>query len=287
MSAVLLGDVTYEVALAGEGPVVVFLHGFTGSRADWDRFAAALAPTHATVAVDLLGHGATSRPTVPARYALDRQAADLAEVVGRLAPRPAILVGYSYGARIALQLASDHPTRVRALALVSPSAGILDDEDRAARRAADEAIAADLEHGGIGAFVERWEALPMFAGERRLPDAIRADMSRRRRANDPAALAAALRGAGQGAMAPLHARLGTIAVPTAILAGANDQVGVARARIVAAAIPGAALEILEDVGHAPQREVPDRFAAWLATSIERPRSPSPVFVPASHQRSAP
>lgn len=287
MTAVAVGDATYELAVVGEGPAVVFLHGFTGSAVDWERFAAALAPAHATVAVDLLGHGATSRPTVPARYALDRQAADLAEVLGRLAPGPATLVGYSYGARIALQLAADHPARVRGLALVSPSAGIADDEDRAARRAADEALAAELERDGIDAFVQRWEALPMFAGERRLPDAIRADTSRRRRANDPAALAAALRGAGQGAMAPLHGRLATIAIPTAILAGANDQAGVARARVVAAGIPGATVEILEDVGHAPQREVPDRFAAWLSASIERLRPPSPVLVPASPQRSAP
>ncbi len=293
MSAVALDDVTYELVVVGEGSTVVFLHGFSGSAADWEPFAAALAPTHATLAVDLLGHGATSRPTAVARYALDRQAADLVDVVGRLAPGPAILVGYSYGARIALQLAADHPTRVTGLALVSPSAGIADDEDRAARRAADEALAADLERDGIDAFVERWEALPMFAGERRLPDPIRTATSRRRRANDPAALAAALRGAGQGVMAPLHHRLGTIAVPTAILAGANDQAGVARARIVAAGIPGADLEVLEEVGHAPHREVPDRFAAWLAAALggfesrRSPSDPSPVLVPSSRDRSAP
>ncbi len=287
MKSIDLVDVTYRVTMAGDGPGIVFLHGFTGSGSEWAPFVETVAASHATVTVDLLGHGATSRPTDPARYVLERQASDLAAIIAALDCGPAIVVGYSYGARIALQLATDHATRVAGLALESPSAGIPNDEDRAARLDADAALAAGLERDGIDAFVERWTALPMFAGERRLPDPVRADIDRRRRANDPAALAAALRGAGQGAMSPLDDRLGAVTVPTAILAGALDPTGLARARVVAAGIPGATLEVLEDVGHAPHREAPDRFAAWLAASIDRIASASPVLVPSSQRRSAP
>ena len=293
MSAIDLGDVTYEVVEVGEGPRVVLLHGFTGSSSDWAPLADALAPTHGTVRVDLLGHGRTSRATDPARYALERQAADLARVVRHLEIWPAILVGYSYGARIALRLTIDHPALVAGLALESPSAGIPDAEERAVRRAADEALATGLERHGIDAFVERWMALPLFAGEARLPEGIRHEIERHRRANDPFALAAALRGAGQGAMTQLHDRLAGIGIPTSILAGANDATGLARARIVAAGIPGATLKVLEDVGHAPHREAPDRFAAWLAAWLDRigspssPSGPSPAVVPPSQHRSAP
>jgi len=293
MSAVALTDVTYEVAVGGHGPAILFLHGFTGSGAEWGPFLAALAPAHTTVTVDLLGHGATSRPTDPARYALVHQSADLAQILGRLDIGSAIVVGYSYGARIALQLAVDHPARIAGLILESPSAGIADPDERAARRAADEAFAGDLERDGIEAFADRWEAMPMFAGERRLPDPVRGELARRRRANDPLALAAALRGAGQGAMTPLHDRLAAISVPTGILAGSTDAVGLARAQVVATAIPGATMEVLDGVGHAPHREAPDRLAAWLDRALDRiesasaPSDPSPALVPSPQRRSAP
>lgn len=288
MTTIHLADVTYHVTLAGNGPAVAFLHGFTGSGAEWAPFTDAQAIARTAVTIDLLGHGASSRPTDPDRYDLARQAADLAAVIERLDLGPAAVIGYSYGARIALQLTVDRPALVTGLVLESASAGIPDAEDRAARLAADGALAADLERDGIDVFADRWEAMPMFAGERRLPDPVREDLSRRRRTNDPAALAAALRGAGHGAMTPLHDRLVGIGAPTAVLAGAADPTGLARARIVAAGIPGATLEVFADVGHAPHREVPDRFAAWLAASVDRiSTASSPILVPSSQRRSAP
>lgn len=286
MSAVELDDVAYEVVVSGVGPLVLFVHGFTGSGADWAPAGSSMAASHTAILVDLLGHGGSAHATEAARYLLERQAADLARIVERLEQGPATVVAYSYGARIALQLALDHPSVVSGLALESPSAGIADATERAARREADEALARDIERDGIDAFVERWEALPLFDGERRLPSPVRADLARRRRANDPASLAAALRGAGQGTMAPLHARLSTIAVPVAILAGALDPSGLARARTVAEGVPAATLEILDDVGHAPHREAPDRFAAWLARALDRIAAPSSVLVP-TQRRSAP
>lgn len=281
------GDVTYDAAIVGGGPPILFLHGLTGSGPEWGPFTEAMAATRTVVTVDLLGHGTSSRPTNPERYALERQARDLAAIIARIGRGRAMVVGYSYGARIALRLTVDHPSLVSGLALESPSAGIPDVDQRAARRAVDETLAGDLERDGIEVFVERWTALPLFAGERRLPDPVRDELARRRRANDPMALAAALRGAGQGAMTPLHDRLAAISVTTAILAGALDPTGLARARIVAAAIPGAALEILGDVGHAPHREAPDRFATWLASSLDQITSSTPVLVPSSQRRSTP
>ncbi len=268
-SVVANGDTAYGVVVAGSGAgrPAVLLHGFTGNADDWAPFVPALVAGRTVIALDLLGHGASARPADPARYTLDRQAADVADLVTALATAPAILVGYSYGARIALQVARDHAAAVAGLALVSPSAGIADPAERAARRTSDEALAEDLEREGIDAFVRRWADLPVFAGERRLPPAVREEHDRRRRANDARALAAALRGAGQGAMTPLHDVLAAIRAPVAVLAGALDAAGAARARDVAERIPSATLTILDDAGHAPQREVPDRFRGWLVATL--------------------
>jgi 2-succinyl-6-hydroxy-2,4-cyclohexadiene-1-carboxylate synthase len=245
------------------------LHGFTGSSADWAPFRPALERLTQPVALDLLGHGSSSAPRDPARHAVERQAADLAAFLCTEGLAPAHVMGYSFGARVALRLALDHPDVVRSLVLESPSAGIADEAARADRGAADERLAQLLETDGIAAFTNRWEALPLFATERALPATTQAEIRAGRLRNDPQGLAASLRGAGQGAMVPLHDSLSHIAVPATVIAGAQDQAGLPRAESVAHAIPSARLVVVPEVGHAVHREAPARFARELAAHLVR------------------
>jgi 2-succinyl-6-hydroxy-2,4-cyclohexadiene-1-carboxylate synthase len=245
----------------------MMLHGFTGSSADWEPFRPALERLTAPIAVDLLGHGASDAPPDPVRHAVERQAADLADLLRTMGAAPAHVVGYSFGARVALRLAVDHPDVVRSLVLESPSAGIADPAARAERRAADEDLARLLEREGIQAFVDRWEALPLFATERSLLDEERTAIRAARLRNDPRALAASLRGAGQAAMEPLTHALTSMAMPVTVLAGALDPVGLPRAESVARAIPSARLVVVAGAGHAIHREAPVRFARELAAHL--------------------
>lgn len=261
--------IRYAIASSGVGVPVLLVHGFTGSGAAWTPFRPALERLTRPVAVDLLGHGASDAPPDPARHAVERQAADLAAFLRADDLAPAHVAGYSFGARVALRLAVDHPDVVRSLVLESPSAGIADAAARAERRAADERLAQLLEREGIAAFVERWEALPLFAGERTLPAEARHAIRAERLRNDPQGLAASLRGAGQGVMAPLHDALPGLAVPATVIAGALDQAGLPRAGAVASAIPSARLVVVPDVGHAVHREAPVRFARELAAHLVR------------------
>lgn len=261
--------IRYAVARSGVGVPVLLLHGFTGRGADWDPFRPALERLTRPVAVDLLGHGASDAPVDPARHAVERQAADLAAFLRADGLAPAHVAGYSFGARVALRLAVDHPDVVRSLVLESPSAGIADATARSDRRAADERLAQLLEREGIAAFVDRWEALPLFAEEQTLPvEARRATRAERLR-NDPRGLMASLRGAGQGAMVPLHDALPDIVLPVTVIAGALDQAGLPRAGSVAHAIPSARLVVVPDVGHAVHREAPMRFLRELAAHLVR------------------
>jgi 2-succinyl-6-hydroxy-2,4-cyclohexadiene-1-carboxylate synthase len=256
--------VRYETRVGGRGPAVLLLHGFTGRGADWGPFLPALRRVATTIVVDLLGHGRSDAPADPARHALERQADDLAAILRRTKAVPATVVGYSFGARVALRLAADAPDVVRSLLLESPSAGIADPTERAARGAADEALAERIERDGIEAFVDTWwETAPVFASERRLPAATRARFRAGRLRNSPAALAGSLRGAGQGAMTPLFDRLPGFVVPTLVVAGRLDAPGFERARAVASAIPGARLEPIEGAGHAAHRERPAVFRRLL------------------------
>jgi 2-succinyl-6-hydroxy-2,4-cyclohexadiene-1-carboxylate synthase len=256
-----------EVAVTGAGPALLLLHGFTGTADTWRVVVDALAGQRRAIAPDLLGHGRSAAPGDPARYTLARQADGLVRLLGSLDARPADVVGYSMGARLALRLVIDHPGAVRSLVLESPSAGILDAQQRARRRAADERLANRLEHLGLVAFVDAWEAQPLFASQAALPLEARARLRAERLGHDPRGLAAALRGAGQGAMAPLHHRLGDIGCPVLLVAGALDPVGHERARQVARGIVQARLELVEGAGHAPHLEMPEVFSDLLITHL--------------------
>lgn len=261
--------VRYAFRRSGVGSAVLLLHGFTGRGADWEPFRPALGRLTMPIAVDLLGHGASDAPGDAQRHAVERQAADLAAFLRAEGLAPAHVVGYSFGARIALRLAADHPDVVASLVLESPSPGMPDPTARATRRAADEELARMLDWEGIAAFVAHWESLPLLATERDAAPEERARLHAQRLANDPHGLAASLRGAGQGSMAPLHDVLPGIGAPTTVIAGALDQVGLPRARSVAQALPGARLVVVPAVGHAPHREAPATVLQELAAHLVR------------------
>ncbi len=248
-----------NVLTRGSGPAMLLLHGFTGTALTWSRQLDAWADSYRVIAPDLLGHGASAAPVDPAAYALERQAEQLAELLDLLAASPATVVGYSMGARLALVLALEHPVTVERLVLESPSAGLAAPADRAARRAADDRLADDIERDGVDAFVARWEAMPIFAGQASLPEDVQARQRNERRRHTATGLAASLRGAGQGVMTPLHDRLHAIRAPALVIAGSLDETGLARARIVADGLSDVRIEIVTGAGHTPHLETPDAF----------------------------
>lgn len=254
----LVHGLRWAVRIRGTGEPLLLLHGFTGRGTSWGSHVAAFAERFRAIVVDLPGHG-RSGIGEPWRMTVEQAANDLDEILTRLGAAPANVLGYSLGARIALQLAVAHPEDVARLVLESPSAGLPTAAERIARRVADEALAARLERDGIEAFVDEWERQPIFASHADLPAWTRARQRAIRLANDPAGLAASLRGAGQGSMEPLHARIQELEAPTMVITGALDERGLPRAERVARGIPGARLAIIERAGHTPHDERPAPF----------------------------
>jgi len=120
--------------------------------------------------------------------------------------------------------------------LVSCSAGIEDDAERAARRRADEALAEHLESAPFEQFIERWGSQALFAHD---PPEVAALARADQRRNRPAALAAALRGVGAGEMRPLWQALAGVRMPAAVVAGDRDRRFARLARRMASALPRA------------------------------------------------
>ena len=267
---VAVGDARYAVRVAGSGAPVLLLHGFTGTGRSWDPLARRLRVAgYRTIAPDLLGHGRSDAPADPVRHDVARQAADLATILATLDAVPAVVVGYSLGGRVALRLALDRPHAVRSLVLIGAGAGTADDRTRARRRAEEAALAGAIEREGIVAFVDRWEALPLFATEAALPPRVRAARRDERLSQSPEGLAASLRGAGQGAQQPLHSRLVTLRVPTLLVVGERDTAARSRAEAIVLAAPRRLVRVVVEpgAGHAVHLEREARFGDMVLARL--------------------
>jgi 2-succinyl-6-hydroxy-2,4-cyclohexadiene-1-carboxylate synthase len=267
----------HQVTDGGAGERVVLVHGFTQTLASMEPLAARLRDRYTVVRVDLPGHGRSvppggsvagaARPGGTSTGAAAPPAGSFAEGAALLGESggPAAYVGYSLGGRLCLRLALDRPDLVRALVLIGASPGIQDPGERAARRAGDEELAAELERDGLERFLDRWLAQPLLAT---LPPdrAGRAD----RLANTAQGLAASLRLHGTGAQEPLWDRLPALRPPALLLAGARDpKFAALAARMAERTGPAATVALVPDAGHAAHLERPDEVATLIRRFLAR------------------
>jgi 2-succinyl-6-hydroxy-2,4-cyclohexadiene-1-carboxylate synthase len=258
-----INGLRYHLLMGGEGTVLVFLHGFTGSAANWEAHMEAMTAHHRVIAVDLPGHGETDSTPDPARYAIEQTAGDLLALLDALKIERAHLLGYSMGGRLALYFAVHHPQRLITLTLESASPGLAEAAERSARRIQDDALAGRIERDGVSAFVDEWERLPLFATQSRLPEAERARLREGRLRNNAVGLANSLRGMGTGTQPPLWDRLTALHVPTLLVCGALDTKFVTIAQQMGALIPRAQLAVVPDAGHTVHLEQPEVFRALV------------------------
>jgi isochorismate synthase/2-succinyl-5-enolpyruvyl-6-hydroxy-3-cyclohexene-1-carboxylate synthase/2-succinyl-6-hydroxy-2,4-cyclohexadiene-1-carboxylate synthase/O-succinylbenzoate synthase len=192
----------------GQLPVVL-LHGFMGADTDWHPLMAALAAAgHSCLAVNLPGHGGTGPAAAAAAavaagecYSLETAAAvaEQAAAAAFGAGTPCLLIGYSMGARAAMQAvlgkqsspppqqqqgagatsstttprsngsSSRDTVRWAGAVLISGTPGIPDPELRAARVAKDQELADLLRAVGAASFLRWWYRQPLWASLRAYP----------------------------------------------------------------------------------------------------------------------
>jgi 2-succinyl-6-hydroxy-2,4-cyclohexadiene-1-carboxylate synthase len=240
----------------------LLLHGFTGSGASWrDLIALSGLDASQFLTPDLPGHGANV-PADPAAYTMEATAAAL--INGLDTSDTPHLYGYSMGGRLALYLALTYPERFASLTLESASPGLKTDEARAARRAADEALAHRIEQNGIEAFVAEWEKLSLWDSQTQTltPDQQLALHEARLR-NDPHGLAHSLRGLGTGAQPSLWERMWEIKIPCLLITGEYDHKFSAISHEMQMEQPRVERVVIANAGHAVHLEQPASvLKAW-------------------------
>lgn len=236
------------------GRRLILTHGFTQNSGCWGRFADDLAVDHALTLVDAPGHGRSGHDDAD----LWTAARLVTEAAGS-----GIYLGYSMGGRTALHVALANPISVEGLVLIGATPGLVTEQDRSDRRQADDELADRLLDIGLPAFLDRWLALPLFAGLDEEASARPARLT-----NRPEGLAASLRHCGTGSQDPLWDRLPEITVPVLAVVGDLDHKFGAIAERMVAGLTGTTAEILTIPGtHAVHLERPAECAAAIAERI--------------------
>jgi pimeloyl-ACP methyl ester carboxylesterase len=259
--------VTYRTA--GDGPVLLLLHGVTNSSQTWEPVAEELAGSFTVIAPDLLGHGESATPR--GDYSLGAHASGVRDLLTLLGHERATVVGHSLGGGIAMQFAYQFPERCERLVLVS--SGGLGPEVHLLLRAA-ALPGADyvlplitsrrlLGAGrGVGGVLQRLRLAP--GGDLALLAEGFASLDNRgSREAFLHTVRAVIDPSGQRVSA--YDRLGLASLmPSLVVWGENDSIiPVAHGETAHAAMPGSRFVVFPDAGHLPHHADPGRFAEEL------------------------
>jgi epoxide hydrolase 4 len=114
-----VGDVKLHYVEAGDGPLIVLLHGFPEFWYGWRLQIAPLAAAgYRVVAPDTRGYNLSSKPDGVAAYSADKLAADIRGLIRERGAESALVVGHDWGGTIAWTLAMNHPEVVDRLAIL-------------------------------------------------------------------------------------------------------------------------------------------------------------------------
>ncbi|MBF2598364.1 2-succinyl-6-hydroxy-2,4-cyclohexadiene-1-carboxylate synthase [Listeria welshimeri] len=266
----LVNGQTYYVTntLNGEKPVLLMLHGFTGSNKTFQESITHLEKHFSIVAPDLLGHGKTDSPDEIARYSIERIVEDLVTILQELKIMQCFVLGYSMGGRVATAFASAHPEMVRGLILVSSSPGLAQKDLQESRVQADNRLADMLESEGIRSFVDYWEKLALFVSQEVLSDELKKRIRLERLAQNPNGLAMSLRGMGTGKQPSYWNHLADFTFPVLLMTGSLDEKFEKIAQEMQQLIPNSTHVTVQNAGHAVYLEQPNIFLSQLTNWLE-------------------
>lgn len=253
--------IAWEATGEGESLLLVQGLGFAGEM--WYRVVPHLATRFRVITCDNRGTGATGAP--PGPYTVETMARYALAVIDAAGGGQANILGISLGGLVVQQIALSAPERVKSLILAATSCG-----DPAVAVPAPPVVAETLRTRASLAPRESIEVMIPYAYSSATPREWIDEDTRRRleRPTTPEGYMNQLMGASQwrGSVD----RLKDIASPTLVVHGTDDgMVPVANADVLAAAIPGAELVLIDGAGHVLMTDVAERLAEIVAGFIDR------------------
>ncbi|MCB9418531.1 MAG: alpha/beta fold hydrolase [Ardenticatenaceae bacterium] len=249
MPTIRMKDVTLYYVEMGQGEPLLLLHGLGSSTEDWPMQMEVFAQQYRVIAVDMRGHGRSTKP--PGPYSIPMFAADMVALLQVLQIPSAHILGISLGGMIAFQLAVSYPQMVKSLIIVNSVPAMV-----------------------VRGFGDRWQlwqrlAIVELMGMRRMgeylaprlfPKSEQAEMRQeiieRWAKNDKTAYLAATR-SFVGWDVTDH--LAGINCPTLVISAEEDYWPLAEKEAYTALIPKVRLLVVEDSRHATPIDQPEVF----------------------------
>jgi pimeloyl-ACP methyl ester carboxylesterase len=250
------------------GSPIVLVHCFSCAINWWERMMPYLDRDHRVIAIDLLGHGGSEKPT--SGYTIPNQADLVAEAMNRLRVRNAVVVGHSLGGSVVTGLAERSPQLVRKVMIIDTPPSHKGDSLGFVAKLGFAPV--------IGEFF--WRVKPDFAVKKGLevafapgfdvPDEFVEDVNRMTYSS--------YHDSPEGSEdyteeEPLDQRMRESGKPLLVLMGAEEQIVNDPAERLAEyrrTVPGAQTKLIAGSGHSPNVEKPAETAALLLEFAEPP-----------------
>ena len=240
--AVTSDEVKLYYEEVGHGTPILFVHEFAGDHRSWEKQLRAFGKRYRCVAYAARGYRPSDVPSDPAAYSYLHVMKDAVAVLDHLQIERAHLIGLSMGGYTALQVALNHPGRVRSLVLA-----------------------------GTGSGSERWYTADFHKRSRDL-----AEFSRQLAEHDARGSAHMSRGF-QGERPSLYdfeTEIRKLTMPALIVVGEEDERCIEPGLFLKDTIAASGLAILPKTGHAVNLEEPDLFNQLVGDFLARADSGS-------------
>jgi pimeloyl-ACP methyl ester carboxylesterase len=261
MPRISIRDIEVNYEDAGAGFPLVLVHGLNGDLTGWVLIMPEFSKHYRTVAMDVRGHGATSKPDQP--YSIKGFSEDLYEFMKKLGIPKAHIFGLSMGGAIAQQFALDHSEMIRSLTLVSTFSFV----DEHARQAFN-GLKSKLAQGGYPAFFDEVVKLaftPKYIAAN--PGPIAELKQKRIQINSPVAIGRAT----DACLAfNLKDRISQITLPALLVSGREDIfTPIHLAEQIHRSIGASEWKILEGVGHNLHIEAAPQLVQAVLSFLKR------------------
>jgi proline iminopeptidase len=251
------GPLYFEIT--GEGPPLVFASGWAMSSQCWRPVVALLEDRFRCMIYDARGTGRSQPASASAGFEIEDHAEDLHQLIGMANFYDATIIGHEVGAIIAAVCAEHHPQDSTALVMVSPRAGIAEEEIRKLSLYTPAALA--LRELATYPLIRnliawRFRSAPSEYREQLFEDF--ADLDPR------AAYQTAVSAANLDSSLQLESLIEQITSPVLLVCGEKDKKSVARARHLFSKVRAGKIATLKNCGFLPMLEYQRQFARVIA-----------------------